>query len=251
MVRPAGFEPTTTSLEGRCSIQLSYGRADADGANVASRSHRDKGKGRRARLTRPPLRATYAHATMSLASPVLPPCPHLPAPRPQMDWRVFTPHGEDRGAGFYHTALEYGHYLWQHGHAARAVLCLDRAMGAELRGDEPTLQAFPMPYAAMTWFLTHTPPTVFIGNPRVHFQHYADRMNHPRRDLRRARAWACWALTRRLRPSWPADLRHAVTEPTLDYIAAALDLHGLPGETALWQHVLAACAPIDTHKNPL
>lgn len=26
MVRPAGFEPATTRLEGGCSIQLSYGR---------------------------------------------------------------------------------------------------------------------------------------------------------------------------------------------------------------------------------
>ena len=28
MVRPAGFEPTTICLEGRCSIQLSYGRTE-------------------------------------------------------------------------------------------------------------------------------------------------------------------------------------------------------------------------------
>ena len=27
VVRPAGFEPATTRLEGECSIQLSYGRA--------------------------------------------------------------------------------------------------------------------------------------------------------------------------------------------------------------------------------
>jgi hypothetical protein len=28
MARPAGFEPAATGLEGRCSIQLSYGRVN-------------------------------------------------------------------------------------------------------------------------------------------------------------------------------------------------------------------------------
>ena len=28
MVRPAGLEPGTLGLEGRCSIQMSYGRID-------------------------------------------------------------------------------------------------------------------------------------------------------------------------------------------------------------------------------
>ncbi len=174
----------------------------------------------------------------------LPPCPHLPAPRPQMDWRVFDAHGEDRGAGFYHTALEYGHYLWQHGYAARAILCLDRAMGADLRGDEPILTLCPVPYAAMAWFLTHTPEGVFIGNPRVHFQHYADRMNEPRRELRRARAWACWAITRRLLPMLPADPKHAIIEPSESEIAAALTTLGLKGETDVWQRVLDGCTPV-------
>ena len=117
-------------------------------------------------------------------------------------------------------------------------------MGADLRGDEPELHAWPMPYAAMAWFLSHTPPDVFIGNPRVHFQHYADRMNQPRREQRAARAWACWALARRLRPEWPADPRHLVVEPTPERIASELDRHGLPGETAHWRRVWESCEPV-------
>jgi hypothetical protein len=168
----------------------------------------------------------------------LPPCPHLPVSPAGLDHRHLGRHGEARGADFYLACLEYGNELWNRGLAARAMLCLDRAMGADLRGDAPVLREHPMPYAAMAWFLQHTPVDVFIGNPRVHFQHYADRMNEPRRDLRRWRAWACWALTRRLRPEWPADPRHAVIEPSEDEIAAELDFHGLPGETALWREAM-------------
>ncbi len=173
----------------------------------------------------------------------LPPCPHLPAPRARMDWRVFDAHKEDRGAGFYHTTLEYGHYLWQHGYAARGILCLDRAMGADLHDNDSILNLYPVPYAAMAWFLSRTPPGVFIGNPRVHFQHYADRMNEPRRELRRARAWACWALTRRLKPSLPADPKHKVMEPSQTEIAARLLSLGLKGEKDIWQRVWDGCAP--------
>jgi len=159
-----------------------------------------------------------------------------------MDWRVYQAHGADRGAGFYLTALEYGHFLWQQGRAARAILCLDRAMGADLTGAEPELMSWPMPYAAMAWFMEHTPPEVFTGNPRVHFQHYADRMNEPRRAQRQARAWACWALARRVRPELPGDPRHRVIEPSDAEIAARLDATGLPGETQLWQYVIQRCA---------
>jgi hypothetical protein len=116
-------------------------------------------------------------------------------------------------------------------------------MGADLRGDEPELLAWPMPYAAMAWFFAHTPPEIFIGNPRVHFQHYADRMNEPRRALRAARAWACWALAHRLRPEWPPDPRHQVVEPTEAEIAVALDREGFRGESVLWREVLAGFAP--------
>jgi hypothetical protein len=170
---------------------------------------------------------------------VLPPCPHLPAPRAGLDWRALHVHREDaRGGEFYHDCLEYGHALWQRGLAARAILCLDRALGADLRGGEPALRAWPLPYAAMAWLIARTPPDVFVGNPRVHFQHYAGRMNAPRREQRRWRAWACWALARAVRPDLPGDPRHAIAEPTLDEIAAQLCTHGLPGEPELWRSVL-------------
>ena len=118
------------------------------------------------------------------------------------------------------------------------MLCLDRAMGADLKGDESVLKDWPIPYAAMAWFMGNTPRGVFIGNPRVHFQHYADRMNEPRRDQRSWRAWACWALARSVLRELPGDPRHRVDEPTLEEIRARLERHGIPGEADLWKDVL-------------
>lgn len=171
----------------------------------------------------------------------LPDCPYLPAPRAGLDWQALHAYREgERGADFYFACLEYGQALWRRGLAARALLCLDRALGAELRGDEPILQRHPLPYAGMGWIIQHTPPGIFLGNPRVHFQHYADRMNEPRREQRRWRAWACWALARELRPDLPPDPKHRVVEPTSEQIATALRQYGLPGEVELWRVVLQA-----------
>jgi hypothetical protein len=158
-----------------------------------------------------------------------------------LDWRTLHVHREDvRGADFYHDCLEYAHALWQRGLAARALLCLDRAFGADLRGDEPVLQAWPEPYAALAWMLRHAPPLSLVGNPRVHFQHYAGRMNEPRRESRRWRAWACWAITRLVLPDHPGDPMHAVEEPTSAAVFTQLQLHGWPGEAVRWQVEMAA-----------
>lgn len=170
-----------------------------------------------------------------------PACPHLPPPRPGLDWRLLAAHRDaHRGADFYLDCLEYAHALWARGLAARAMLCLDRAFGAELEGREPVLSEWPMPYAAVAWLLRHTPEGVFLGNPRVHFQHYAGRMNAPRREQRRWRAWACWALARKVRPELPGDPRHAIEEPDAGRIEGELRAHGFPGEAALWRLVLSA-----------
>jgi hypothetical protein len=166
-------------------------------------------------------------------------CPHLPPPRAGLDWRTLHVHREDvRGAEFYHDCLEYAHSLWQRGLAARAILCLDRAFGADLRGDEPALRDWPPPYAALVWLLRHATPAALVGNPRVHFQHYAGRLRGPRATARRWRAWACWALTRAVLPHLAGDPKHPVTEPTSDQIATHLRDYGWPGETERWQATL-------------
>lgn len=157
-----------------------------------------------------------------------------------MDWSSFRVHGPDRGHRFYRTALEYGHYLWLRGRAARAILCLDRALGADLDGNESALAEWPLPYRAMAWFLAHAPADVFIGNPRVHFQHLADRMGEPRRAQRSTRAWACWVITRAVLPHLPGDPKHGVVEPTEADVSEALDAHGIPGEVELWRDTVNA-----------
>jgi hypothetical protein len=165
---------------------------------------------------------------------ILPRCPALPEPSGWMDAGHLSAHGKERGPAFYLTALTYAQYLWQRGHCARAILKLDRALGADLRGDEPELLAHPLPYGAMAWILRHIPEDRMVGNPRVHFQHLADRMNEPRREQRRWRAWACWALTRQILPYLPGDPKHVVEEPAIERIASKLAAHGLPGEADLW-----------------
>jgi hypothetical protein len=171
-------------------------------------------------------------------------CPFLPKPDGPMDWRGLHAHRDRvRGPAFYLECLSYAQVLWRSRLPARSLLCLDRAFGADLRGGEPVLKEWPLPYEAVAWVMRNAPPGAFLGNPRVHFQHYAGRMNTPRRDQRRWRAWACWALARATLSGLPGDPAHRVVEPSLATIANRLRAHGIDGEAALWRAVLDGIGP--------
>lgn len=166
----------------------------------------------------------------------LQPIPGLPAPAPQMDWRSLNRYRKDeRGPAFYLTCLQYGQHLWLQRFPARAILCLDRAWAADLHGDEATLKEWPLPYKSLVYLLENAPSDTFLGNPRVHFQHYADRLGEPRREQRKWRSWAGWALSCATLPDLPGDPRHAVEEPSIAEISEGLEVHGHPGEVELWQ----------------
>ena len=128
--------------------------------------------------------------------------PYLPSPARDMNWRDLNRFkSSDRGSDFYKTCLDYSQVLWRQRLPARAILCLDRAWGADLTGDEPILESWPLPYQALVYILQNAPTEVFLGNPRIHFQHYADRLGEPRLEQRKWRSWACWALSCKARRS--------------------------------------------------
>ncbi|MBC2594715.1 hypothetical protein H5P28_10630 [Ruficoccus amylovorans] len=155
-----------------------------------------------------------------------------------MSWRTLAPHRDDPGAAFYPLALAYAQTLWQRGLSARSLLALDRAFFARLDGSEPVLKDWPLPYRALVWIIRHNPGGTFIGNPRVHFQHLADRVRGKRREQKSARAWACWTLVRAVRPELPGDPRHAVDEPDEASAFELLREHGHPGEADYWRNCL-------------
>ena len=170
--------------------------------------------------------------------------PNLPEPLGDMDWRDLHGLREDRPGTLYLTALRYARHLWRRELPARALLAVDRALYADLAGDEPELAAYPLPYDTVAFMVAQAPEDAFTGNARVHYQHLADRVRGPREGVKRWRAWAAWAVVRRVRPDLPGDPRHAVVEPDEATIAAGLDEHGVPGETDRWRSVLRACASV-------
>jgi len=168
----------------------------------------------------------------------LEPCPYLPSPDESVSWRDMNELRTDQGAAFYMTALRWGQNLWLRELPARALLALDRALYADLQGDEPELAEWPLPYAAVGWIVKNAPQNVFLGNPRVHYQHLADRVGGAHCRIRRWRAWACWSVVHRVRPDLPRDCKHGVAEPSRREITAKLEELGYPGEADLYNETL-------------
>lgn len=174
------------------------------------------------------------------------PCPLLPLATEPLDHTVMAPFRRQRGADFYETALRYASSLWLQGLPARSLLLINRALGADLSGNEAILEKWPLPYAAVRWILEHRPDEEahFIGNPRRHYQHLATRMVPPRLEQRAARAWACWYLATQILPeaAFPADQRQldeeGVKEPSRLDVARLLEAHGIAGERQVWEATL-------------
>ena len=170
------------------------------------------------------------------------PCPFLPRPEEPLSAGSVAELGEERGPAFYLAALHYAQSLWMQGFPARSILLLNRALGADLTGDETILQRWPLPYAAIGWILTHHGQDQFLGNPRRHWQHLATRMSGPRSTLRTWRAWACWRMACVALPELPADeaqiAAEGIREPGEEEIAAHLERLGHPHEAGQWREVL-------------
>jgi len=166
------------------------------------------------------------------------PCPFLPSCGRPLSWRDLNALRDDRGPELYRLCLAYGQQLWLQDLPARALLAVDRALYCDVPGDAEILNSHPLPYRAIGW-MVRQPVQGFAGNARVHYQHLADRVRGERADLKKWRAWAAWAVTRRRRPDLSGDPRHAVREPTLAEISAGLDEHGIAAETDEWRRALA------------
>jgi hypothetical protein len=174
-------------------------------------------------------------ASMSFKSSI---CPYLPLVSQVLTAEHLSDLKDHRGEQFYAAALRYAHSLWLQGLPARTLLVLDRALGADLKGNEPELKSWPLPYAAVSWVITHAQPGQYLSNPRIHYQHLATRVRGPRAELRRWRAWACWSIARKQLPHLSPDHKQQIQEPTNQEIADHLKKFGLPKEEQLWWNSL-------------
>ncbi|MES2439413.1 MAG: hypothetical protein V4584_10115 [Verrucomicrobiota bacterium] len=105
-----------------------------------------------------------------------------------------------KGAEFYLDALRYAQSQWISGKPAQAILQLNKAWMADLKGDEPVLKIHSSPYRALVWIIktASTGDHGYLGNPVRHFQHLASRMSGPRSEIRSWHAWLCFHLAEKI-----------------------------------------------------
>lgn len=171
--------------------------------------------------------------------PSRPPCPFLPEAPERMNYRSLSAHGERRDAAFYLSALSYGQFLWQSGRSARAILAITRGLYSEVSDRDSILTQFPLPYKAIGWIVRNHPGDSFLGNPRVSFQHQADRVRGARRPLLSTRAWAAWWVVRVADPLLMGDPNHIVREPSPDEIVLGLERYGITSERLTWDRAVS------------
>lgn len=173
-------------------------------------------------------------------------CPLLPAVDGLWTARMMEPHRGRHDVLFYEAALGYAQSLWLEGKPAQALLQMNKAMMADLRGgaDGPEdvdgrSSEWMLPYAAKLWVMRMTPEDEFMGNPVRHYQHLATRMSGVRSELRALRAWACFHLAEKHLPTaeHPRDerqiMREGVLVPDWEEVAGGLDRLGLAGERGM------------------
>ncbi|MFT4175068.1 MAG: hypothetical protein QM627_00290 [Luteolibacter sp.] len=164
------------------------------------------------------------------------PCPWLPEISGVVDFNHTRRHGGVRGAEFYRDALVYAQSQWRTGKPAQAILQLNKAWMADLKGDEPVLWAFPPPYRALDWMLRRLAEghPGFFGNPVRHFQHLASRVSGPHAEIRTWRAWVCFHLAERILPGCDRDGKQIVREglriPLLGEAVRGVERCGWKGE---------------------
>lgn len=153
--------------------------------------------------------------------------PFLPRPDRSLDYRDLRKYRTNQGASFFEIAMAYANLLWKQELPARALLAMDRALYADLKVTDEILSKWDIPYSALIWFLKNPQEGKFVGNPRVHYQHLADRVKGDREDIKRWRTWACWYLTCKADPMLTPDSSHAFTEPSLEDIIFGLKSFGI------------------------
>lgn len=162
-------------------------------------------------------------------------CPYLPEPEEEMSHRCLTRLKDGDPADYYLAALRYGHYLWQRGIAGRAILAVTKGLYTDLPSRHAMYDRWPWPYAALKWMVSNHPGHEFPGNPRVSFQHQANRMDPVRSRVKISRAWAVWALICLARPDLPGDPTESFKVLSHDEIEALLFKHGSRDEAEVWR----------------